>query len=387
MRADPDWPLLERLCRGECSAAEEALVRRRLLADPALAALIDELRRQLDAGARELAPPDARESWRAVRDRMRAADAAFRPILVAPAPRLERTPAPLLHWRRRPAPPRRRWAALAAAAALLLAVGISIVRTRAAISRAPEVAATPTRTIETGRGQQATVDLSDGTRVVLAADSRLRIPSNFNVRTRSGTSRELYLEGKAYFEVRHDSTRPFLVHTATAVAEDIGTEFVVVAYPEMHATQVAVAGGEVAMRLPGSRTGHADDPALQLERSPTEPLATLTRGMLGYVDSAGTLTVTRHVDPDAYLAWMKGILVFQAVPLDDVARELSRWYDVDVQLGSAELAARRITAELRDESLDETLRRLRMILGITVERDSGTIVVGTRAGAARAHRP
>jgi transmembrane sensor len=108
----------------------------------------------------------------------------------------------------------------------------------------------------------------------------------------------------------------------------------------------------------------------------------LTRGMLGRVDSSGAATLTRNVDTAAYLAWMKGTVVFRSTPLGEVAAELGRWYDVEVRLGDATLGTRRLTAELRDESLDETLRRLRMILGITVERSGRTVVLKPRTPTA-----
>ena len=103
------------------------------------------------------------------------------------------------------------------------------------------------REIATTRGQQATLDLADGTRVTLAADSKLRIPPSFG---RAGTDgvrrRDVELQGEL-FDVVHNTTRPFVVHTTTAVTKDVGTSFVISAYPEAHMTEVVVVSGSVGL--------------------------------------------------------------------------------------------------------------------------------------------
>src|SRR6266478_6130011 len=132
----------------------------------------------------------------------------------------------------------RRWLAapLAAAAVLLLLVGatLAILNSR----RLPP----PMREYATSRGQRGTLQLPDGSRLILAPESRLRIPADFG-----RGARELSLDGEALFTVVHDSTRPFRVRAKGAVAEDIGTRFDLRAYAEDSLVAVAVAEGVVAL--------------------------------------------------------------------------------------------------------------------------------------------
>ena len=95
----------------------------------------------------------------------------------------------------------------------------------------------------TPRARRADFLLKDGTHVLLSVDSRLRVPADYGV-----SDRRVYLEGEAYFEVKHDSAARFLVHTDHAVTEDLGTRFDVRAYRGDSVMRVVVAEGRVAVR-------------------------------------------------------------------------------------------------------------------------------------------
>jgi len=141
---------------------------------------------------------------------------------------------------------------LAAAAVLILvAAGSLLVHAR---WRAADAAL---QAFTTRRSQTAVLELPDGSRLMLGPASRLRLAADGSA-FRAGTARDVYLEGEAYLEVKHDAARPFRVHTAAGVVEDIGTEFLVSAYPEAPGMRVVVATGAVALcaaALVGSAAG------------------------------------------------------------------------------------------------------------------------------------
>lgn len=151
---------------------------------------------------------------------------------------------------RRPAPvPRqpaagagRRWraAALAAAAAALVAVGVTRWPDREAAGELAAVAAA--RTVITPVGALDSLRLPNGSRVLLAPGSRLVIAAGYGA-----TRREVTLEGGAWFDVRRDDTRPFIVRAAGAVVRDVGTAFTV-RTDAMDGVAVAVTEGVVALR-------------------------------------------------------------------------------------------------------------------------------------------
>ncbi len=318
---DFDWALLAKYLAGECAAAEAVEVERWIAADPARSALVDELRRawQRTTELPDLLEPvdvDAARRRAAARIRTHAATRPPRPFTVESM-----------------AGGRSRWLTQAAgiAAVLVGVMGMGLVwrqyiaaNERSRVSVAPA----PFREYSTPRAQRGTVQLLDGTRLVLGPASRLRLSRQF------GVTREVYLEGEAFFQVAHDSTRPFIVHAANAVTRVLGTEFSVRAYPDDREVEVVVKTGKVALRRSSSLPADAA----------TSLGAILTKGQLGRVGFGGPATVMKEVDLDRLLGWTEGRLVFHRTPLREAVAQIQRWYDLEIHLASPALAANAVTA-------------------------------------------
>jgi transmembrane sensor len=341
-----DWERLERYVSRRGTPEELAALERWVSASAELGALAQAMGAVGEVPAGPAGPWDEEAAWRQVSRRMR--------------------------WFARP-PVRSalgrgqvRWIPWAAAAAIALAAGSAavLVKSRGRPERERAAASGVARELVTRRGERAAFNLADGTKVILGAESRLSIPAGYN---RAGAGRELSLEGEGYFDVVHDSTRPFRVRTPLGTAEDIGTEFVVTTYPEAGGMRVVVASGKVALRQRPRVTGPA---------SPKDsfPLLTLTQGDLARLDSAGTATVSR-VDPATYLSWTRGALAFNGTPLRDVLPQLARWYDLDIRLADTSLATRRLTATFHDQSISQVLDLMALSLDLRVEREGRTVTL------------
>lgn len=220
----------------------------------------------------------------------------------------------------------------------------------------------PQRVITTPSGQRASFQLPDGSRVILGVASTLRHPAGFGPGVR-----EVELEGAAYFEVAHDESRLFLVRAGGLVAEDLGTEFMVRAYPEDRSARVVVRSGSVSLR-----------PATT---SPSAESQVLLAGQLGWLAANGR-AVVEQADTSAYFAWTQGWLVFDAVPLLDALPQLSRWYDLDFRVTDSTLGRVPLTATLRNQPTDEVLQLLAASLGMRHVR-RGRVVTFHSANRAR----
>ena len=335
-----DIELLRRYVLGECDAAEREAVARWAGVDPERHEVIEAIR-QLAA------EPDA---WTQRFERgalgRRTAPAGF-------PPRRER----LVHVRRG-APEatgtRRRAVAWALAAAAVLALGIETARGPLARVRWTPERVVAMRDVAARRGQRAKLTLTDGTRVELSAGSRLTFPAEFTAGARTVT-----LDGEAYFDVRHDPSHPFEVHTRNGVIRDVGTAFLVRQFDRDDELEVAVAAGRVAVRNPA----RAGDTGVVIDA-----------GHLLRIDSVGH-AAARAVDAQRYLAWMQGTLMFDETPLQGVAAQLSRWYDADIVVADTALARRRFTGTFHEESLDSVLRALAGPMHVRFERRGGTIIL------------
>src|SRR5699024_6983485 len=96
--------------------------------------------------------------------------------------------------------------------------------------------------LKTEAGEQEEITLSDGTQIRLGNESRLEYPVEFD-----GDKREVYLTGKGYFKVVHNSSKPFIVHTKELTIRDLGTSFGIRSYQNDKSSVVLVAEGKVSV--------------------------------------------------------------------------------------------------------------------------------------------
>lgn len=310
--------LLDRVLAGEASAAEQAQAAEWAAADPRRAALLRGVPDQLTTPA-----VDTDAAWAALSARLDAP--VVRPITSAPS-------------MRRPA----RWPRVAAAAALVLA---AIGGWRALAPSTIELVA-PT-------GQRVSRTLPDGSTITLAAGSRARWSRDFGAATR-----EVQLDGEGYFDVVHDTTRPFRVRARDGVAEDVGTRFVVRAWPELPHLEVAVEEGIVAL---------ADTAQARSARG-----TLLSAGQRGVLTDDGRVAVS--TDVDEALGWIRGELVFDDTPLREALPAIGRWYGVTLT-ADATMADRRLTARFAQQPLEQLLEALGLALNARVRRDGTSITL------------
>jgi transmembrane sensor len=252
----------------------------------------------------------------------------------------------------------RAWRVGAGAAAILALVGgVVVYLPRSHGTAATRHAATPT-VYATGAAQTTHIQLRDGSRVVLAPMSRLSVPDDFGRRERTVT-----LEGQGFFDVEHRAALPFRVRARGTVAQDVGTQFDVRAYPEDTSVVVIVAEGAVSV---GRATGGRATPAGE---------AVVVRGgERARLRDGDRVTTIDHVSLRV-LDWTTGRLSFVQAPLAEIARTIGRWYGLEVRVSDPMLAGRRITADFDTRSAAEMVTTLATAVGATVERDGDVLTI------------
>jgi transmembrane sensor len=199
--------------------------------------------------------------------------------------------------------------------------------------------------------------------VTLAPGSTLRYPLTF------GATRQLVLDGEAYFEVAHDSLHPFVVDARGAQTRVLGTRFVVRALGSDSAVVVAVAEGRVAL-------SRARDSTLGAVRA-----AVLAKGEVGRLAPGSEAAVLVGADASRYLSWTEGRLAFRDTPLREVLPELSRWYGLDIGLAPdapSELGDRRFTGSFVNQPVDEVLTFVALSADLRITRAGTRILLAPR---------
>ncbi|WP_018631003.1 FecR family protein [Niabella aurantiaca] len=198
------------------------------------------------------------------------------------------------------------------------------------------------------RGETYTLTLSDGTVVTLNADSKLRFPFRFGSHTR-----DVYLEGEAYFKVAKDSRHPFIVRTPLTEIEVVGTEFNVNTY-KTGTVSTALIEGKVLTGVPGG----ADQP--------------LQPGYAAIYNTSGGFKI-EEVDTDDIVAWVKGVYYFHNLPFHDLVTMMERSYGVAITTDSPALANKTVSGLMDKNNLPELLEDLKTTLGIKYHYSGHTL--------------
>jgi len=150
--------------------------------------------------------------------------------------------------------------------------------------------------------------LSDGTRVWLNAGSSVTYPVAF-----VGKERKVTIDGEAYFEVTHNVAMPFKVSKGNMEVTVLGTHFNVNAYDDDAIIKVTLLEGSVR-----ASTGSAGQSVI------------IRPGEQALAIDNGKLTIEKGIDLDAVMAWKNGRFQFEGVGIDEVMKQVGRWYDVEV---------------------------------------------------------
>ncbi|UGU16499.1 FecR domain-containing protein [Sinomicrobium kalidii] len=195
-----------------------------------------------------------------------------------------------------------------------------------------------------GQGQRLAVTLPDSTKVVINSGGEIRYPNTFE------DSRDVWLRGEAFFEVKHDKTIPFVVHTDDMDVKVLGTQFNVNCGG--HNTVVSLEKGKVNVLIKQSSD--------EIHLLPSEELV---------LDRKSGEVIKRNFDVQKVTAWKDNMLLLDDIPFGDAVHLIGRFYGVHFSV-APEIRQKRITGAFKDQDLDEFIRSLEFISDVTVVRDT-----------------
>ncbi|TCC89177.1 DUF4974 domain-containing protein [Pedobacter frigiditerrae] len=187
-------------------------------------------------------------------------------------------------------------------------------------------------------GEMKVITLPDGSKITLNNQSRLKYPARFSEKTR-----EVHLTGEAFFEVVHDSKKPFKVFTDKLNIQVLGTSFNVTAYPEDEQISVAVATGKV---------GVMDKSNKQTAAQLLLPGDRLSYHRLNQKFSNSKLAISD------INSWDVGKLVFKNETLEQITKQLQRYYSVKFVFKNDSLLKRQISLRTNNQQLATLMKAL-----------------------------
>ncbi|MGB3589520.1 MAG: FecR domain-containing protein [Tunicatimonas sp.] len=208
---------------------------------------------------------------------------------------------------------------------------------------------------KTAFGETQTIELEDGTQVVLNGNSQLSIAADWL----NKSQREVFLEGEAYFSVnrrtQHQQQIPFKVHTTNLQVKVLGTQFNINSRRGL--TQVVLDEGKVVLDIP-----EKDNAIMQ-------------PGEYVMYSSDNQQITRRQVNPEIYTSWRKQQLVLDDTPVSLIIRQLEDTYGVKFILNNELVRNRRIssTGSISTEDLETVLMALSTLLQVEIEQENNFI--------------
>jgi ferric-dicitrate binding protein FerR (iron transport regulator) len=228
--------------------------------------------------------------------------------------------------------------------------------------------------VVTKRGSKSSIKLPDGTIVRLNTDSRLTY-LNFT----AGKNREVTLIGEAYFDVAHDSSRPFIIHTGKINIKVLGTSFNVRNYPQDKELETSLIKGKIEVSLESR-------PEDIITLKPTEKLiiakeqdelaaATKVKSSIDNKVILTSITYLRHDSLVAETSWLNDKMVFVNQPLDKIAIELERKYAITISFKDEKVKKYRYTGVFENVSLEKVFQLIKYSKNINYKIDDKNIVI------------
>ena len=208
------------------------------------------------------------------------------------------------------------------------------------------------------RGQKSQIVLSDGTKVWLNSDTKIRYPGQFDK-----NQRDVYLDGEAFFEVTKNKYQPFLVHTLGPDVKVLGTKFNVKAYADENQVETSLFEGRVDL--------------LQTNKDSDQPFVQELNPGQTFIYSGINHQLTSGLFPrDEIDGWKKNQLIFKDDTFVKLVKKIERWYNVEVIYDEKKFDNRRLTVELFEgERLEKLMNILSLALSVNYQYEKGKIIL------------
>lgn len=206
------------------------------------------------------------------------------------------------------------------------------------------------------KGGEFQIQLADGSHVWLNSETELRYPVRF-----TGTERRVYLKGEAYFEVAKNVGKPFVVTTSGGIdVKVLGTKFNVASYDNDGHVTTTLAEGCVEV---GNKNS-------SVKLQPEEQ---------ALFDKKNQLFQIQKVDVGMFLAWKEGRFLFEEQSLEQIMKQLQRWYEMTVFFTSEEVKQYTFSGDLKKyDDFNKIIRMLEEVAGIKISIKGNCVVIGAK---------
>ncbi len=215
-------------------------------------------------------------------------------------------------------------------------------------------------TLRVPLGKRFQVEFSDGSVAYLNSGTRIKFPVQF----KKGKSRQVFLDGEAYFNITKDKAHSFIVSTNSLDTKVYGTKFNVSSYKSDNKNEIVLVEGKVGVYKNGSSSNDAS-------------MMYLKPNQMAFLNSTASKIKVSNVNPKDYTSWIKGELVFNNLPFADIIRKLERHYNVKINNNYTALNNIRFTGNFDIESIDQVLKSFSNYRNFNYKINNNQIIINS----------
>lgn len=241
------------------------------------------------------------------------------------------------------------------------------------------------------RGSKSIINLPDGTKIWLNAETTLKYPEKF-----TGKNREVSLYGEAFFDVAKDEKKPFTVKTSDLDITALGTTFNVKSYSDEGTIETILVTGSLCVKK--------EDVTGKTQRMILKPKQRLTfvkkkgKILVDYVDTEEDkyeelsktkdetivkriekrqekIYLAEDVDTEMYTSWKDHKLIFKNETFESLAEKLGRWYNVKISIEGEKLKKYSVTGTFENETIEQALKALQLTTPFVCHFEQNNITI------------
>jgi len=196
--------------------------------------------------------------------------------------------------------------------------------------------------VRTNEGEKAHLTLPDSTCVILNSGSTIEYKNGYNI-----NERMIKLSGEAYFDVRSNPEKPFVIQLGKMIVKATGTKFNVLSYGNDDRIETTLEEGKIQVTI----SGH-------------EPIDIKCGQQVVFFTRTNKVNI-RNVSTETYTSWKENKLRFYDTPFEEVLRRVARRYNVTFEIRNRDLLELKYTATFIDESIQDVMQMLQSVSPIT----------------------
>lgn len=204
------------------------------------------------------------------------------------------------------------------------------------------------------KGEIKKITLPDSSTIVLNSDSKLKYNDNFGKK-----KRDVFLEGEAYFDVSHNSDKPFIVHTCENTVKVIGTAFNISAFPGDNVHRISLERGKIKFAENGGKFSSLSPNQIYL-----------------LIRENRQSKIFKSQDIKMYSSWKEGSIRFVNQTFSDITTKLERSHNIIFKIENKKIKNYRYTGEFsRKKNIENILKIIKLTTPFNYEIKNDTIII------------